>query len=196
MKRSNLLNEKINFEDLVSKRLKLLHLSKITPSILHSWSSKPEFFKYLEFKPFQNISDSKHYLQKLEKRSNGVNGYYWSINLNDNTVIGNYGIMNINREIMIGELGYGIHPSFWGKNYFKEATEIILEYLFCSLNFNKLWAKTHVENKGSIKGLTSCGFFKEKVLKKFYFDKKSNTKYDAIVYSINKVDYTHKKKFK
>lgn len=183
------MNKKIDFRNLVGSRIKLVSINKMSLEILHSWSTDPIFYKYLEFNHFNNINQTELYLKKLLKRSNGMDGYYWAISLLDNKIIGNYGIMNIDNEKKMAELGYGIHPKYWGFGYFKEATKLIIDELFQNLKFNRLWAKTHIENKGSINGLISCGFVKEGVLRDYYYHKTNKIYSNAVILGILKKDY-------
>ena len=176
------------FDDLFSLRLKLLSISQLTIEDLHSWSSHPDFFKYLEFDKFKNLNETNEYLKKIKKRSNGINGNYWVISLLDGTIIGNYGIINIDNKKKMGEFGYGIHPHYWGNKYFKEATELVVDYLFNNMGFNRIWVKTHSQHLSSIKGLTSCGFLQEGVLRDFYLDNKTDTYADAVILGILKKD--------
>lgn len=70
-------------------------------------------------------------------------GYgYWLIESNDNgSIIGAVGISNLKRENVTkecgdAELGYVLHPSFWGKGYAVDSCNLVIDWF--SKNFESL----------------------------------------------------------
>lgn len=61
----------------------------------------------------------------------------WIIYLKDMTPIGNIIADRIVENINAIEISFNLHPSFWGKEYMKEACIAVMEYLF-SLGFNNI----------------------------------------------------------
>ena len=148
---------------------------------MHEYSTKPVFFKFLEYDPFVNINETKKYLEKLLKRSNSKTGHYWFIKLNSNNkIIGTFGLLDIDTRKGITEIGYGISPENWSNGYFSEALLVVLKYLFNDLNFQRVWAKTQSNNIPSIRALENFGFKKEGTLRNFYLSTKG-IRYDSVI---------------
>jgi len=156
---------------------------------MHEYSTKHEFYEYLEFEPFKSIQETSDYLAKLIERSDSENGHYWFINNKlGEKIIGTFGLLNIDTRKSITEIGYGISPDYWGKGYFKEALTMVLSFLFEELKFYKVWAKTQSNNISSIKALEKSGFTNEGIIRDFYLSNKGE-RYDAAFLSILKEEY-------
>lgn len=56
------------------------------------------------------------------------------------------------------EIGYGLHPDYWGQGYITEAAELICEYLFQRYPIEKITAYADLDNIGSQRVLAKCGF--------------------------------------
>ena len=179
----------MEFKDLHSERIDLVRISKSGLSDMHEYSVKPKFYEFLEFEPFNTIEETEKYLEKLIKRSNSENGFYWFINNKlEKKTIGTFGLLNIDTRTSITEIGYGISPDYWGKGYFKEALTMVLSFLFEELEFHKVWARTSSNNISSIRALGKVGFKNEGVMRDWYLSSKG-IRYDATILSILKSEY-------
>jgi [ribosomal protein S5]-alanine N-acetyltransferase len=179
----------MKFKDLHSERIDLVRISKSGLSDMHEYSVKPKFYEFLEFEPFNTIEETEKYLEKLIKRSNSENGFYWFIkNKSEKKHIGTFGLIDINIRKSIAEIGYGLSPNYWGCGYFNETLLLVLRYLFEELEFHKVWAKTPTNNISSIKALEKVGFKNEGILRDFYLSSKG-IRYDAAFLSILKEEY-------
>ena len=97
---------------------------------MHEYSTKPIFYKFLEYEPFKTVEDTNKYLNKLIKHSDSETGHYWFIKLNrEKKIIGTFGLLDIDKRKGATEIGYGISPDYWGGGYFKEALLTVLRYL-------------------------------------------------------------------
>ena len=179
----------MEFQDLSGKRIDLVKINKEGLYDLHEYSTKPEFYEYLEFEPFKTIEETRTYLDKLIARSNSETGHYWFITLRDeNKIIGTFGLLNIDWRKGITEIGYGLSPDFWGRGYFREALQLVLQYLFENVNFHRVWAKTQSDNVKSIRALENNGFMKEGLLRDFYLSSRGR-RHHAVVLSILRDEY-------
>lgn len=75
-------------------------------------------------------------------------------------------------RILIGE------KEFWGKDYGREATFLILRYAFDKLNLNKVWLGVNEENIKAVKLYERFGFKREGVLRE---DVYRNGKYYNVI---------------
>jgi ribosomal-protein-alanine N-acetyltransferase len=179
----------MEFNDLYGDRIDLLKIGQHGLEDMHEYSTKPEFYSFLEYDPFITIEHTSNYLSRLIERSDSDNGHYWFIHLKSKKIIGTFGLIDIDGRKGLTEIGYGISPDFWGKGYFNEALTMVLKYLFNKLNFHKVWAKTQANNIPSIKGLENAGFKKEAVFRDYYLSIRGD-RYDAIFLSILKNEFS------
>ncbi len=56
------------------------------------------------------------------------------------------------------EMGYSLRKQDWGKGYATEIVKKGIDYVFDSKKYNTIYAFTHLQNAGSKKVLTKCGF--------------------------------------
>jgi [ribosomal protein S5]-alanine N-acetyltransferase len=177
------------FKTLNFNRISLTEINMDGLEDMHEYSSKKEFYKYLEYDNFKTIEETKNYLKKIIKRSKSNNAHYWFIRLkNTDKVIGTFGLLNINYSRKSVEIGFGLSPYYWGNGYFKEALLGVLEYLFSELKLNRICAKTQLNNLSSIKSLKNSGFQTEGIMREYYVSS-DNKKYDATLLSILSTDY-------
>ncbi|HCJ65792.1 MAG TPA: hypothetical protein DHV62_00310 [Elusimicrobia bacterium] len=172
------------FANLRGKRINLIPISKDGLADMHEYSIKSEFYRYLEYKPFKTVEETKRYLEKLIEITKSKTGHYWFIVLKgENKIIGTFGVVNIDRKRRSAEIGYGVSPAYWGQGYFSEALMMVLKHLFIDLRFHRIFAKTRPDNLASIEGLEKAGLKKEGVMRDFYLSS-NGRRYDAAVFSI------------
>lgn len=151
---------------------------------MYEYSTKPEFYKFLEYEPFQTIEETNEYLEKLINRSNLATGHYWFIRMKrEKKIIGTFGLLDIDDRKGSAEIGYGLSPDYWGRGLFKEALMTVLKYLFLDLQFHRIWVKTQSNNIPSIKALEKCGFTREGTMRDYYLSSKGK-RYDATLLSL------------
>ena len=81
----------------------------------------------------------------------------WIIYLKDMTPIGNIIADRIVENINAIEISFNIHPSYWGKNYIKEASVEVMNYLF-SLGFDNILCGYSEGNVKSKRANLKIGF--------------------------------------
>lgn len=83
----------------------------------------------------------------------------WPIFLLDgNTHVGCAGLRPYKTEPSIPELGYHLHPAYWGRGFAQEAAKGVISYAFTVLNASALFAGHHPENLESCRVLLKIGF--------------------------------------
>ncbi|MZF04828.1 GNAT family N-acetyltransferase, partial [Bacillus anthracis] len=78
----------------------------------------------------------------------------WGIVLKEtNTLIGTIGLNNLQLWSKRSEIGYDLHPRYWGNGYASEAAREIIHYGFQDLGLFRIGAITYPENVTSCKML-------------------------------------------
>lgn len=165
------MNEKISINPILLKGscILLQPISIEGLSDFHEYSMCKEFYNHFEFPEFNNILESKDYLQKLIDRSESNQQQFWFIKeIDSEKIIGTFGIHSLNEYRGSVEIGYGISPFYWGKGYFQEAVNIIIDYIFNDLHLHRIVARTSTLNKASIIGLERVGFKIEGIMRDYY----------------------------
>ena len=124
----------------------------------------------------------------MSNKLDGKKAMYWFVRRKfDNKLIGTANFININYTRKSLEWGYGIDPKLWGKGYILKIQELLKNYVFETLNFNRLFGVTMITNERTISSVLSCGMLKEGVLRDYYF--KDGSYIDGWMYSMLKSDY-------
>ena len=174
------------FPDLKGNRIILSSIDKSGLDDMYEYSKNPLLYKYLEFEPQKSINETRDYLIKLISRSNVDNAHYWFIRLTENRkVIGTFGVHDIDWRKQSAEISYGISPDYWGKGHIFEATGLVLEYCFETLNMERINAVTRKDNLPSISVLKTAGFEIEGNLREYYL-KYDKTRHDAAILGLLK----------
>jgi len=152
--------------------------------LLQEWLNTPAFMG--EFQP--PIQLTKAELEKFE--SSPFEPKNFIIEKKDGKKIGFIG--QYNSYIGTGkllEIGYALLPSERGKGYCTEATQLMIDYLFLSMDISRIQASTSIKNKGSQRVLEKVGFTREGTIRKTARGERR----DAYLYSILREEWKEPK---
>ncbi|MDC1238154.1 GNAT family N-acetyltransferase [Pseudomonadales bacterium] len=140
---------------------------------MHSYSLKEQFYEYFEFAPFQDIKETKSYIEKLLERMTGdedsrVTTYWFVRRKSDDMLIGSAGLIDLNFGRQSIEWGYGIDPDLWGQGYILQIQEALKEYVFNVLELNRIHGVTMSNNLRTIESITAAGMTHEGIAKEHY----------------------------
>jgi [ribosomal protein S5]-alanine N-acetyltransferase len=95
-----------------------------------------------------------------EIESASANGFqYWPIfQLPDGEHVGCAGLRPYRPDEGVLELGFHLRPAFWGQGLAAEAGRAVIDFAFCSLDAQALFAGHHPENAASRRVLLKLGF--------------------------------------
>jgi ribosomal-protein-alanine N-acetyltransferase len=98
-------------------------------------------------------------------------------------LIGTCGIRKATAQAQEAELGYELHPDYWGHGYATEAARSLLAFGFQTLRLQRVWAECLTENTGSVRVLERLGMRQQRFLRQHTFLK--NRWWDSLVYGID-----------
>lgn len=177
------------FKELSGLRIQLINSGIEYLKDIHEYSVMPEFYEHMEYPPFKSIEDTRAFVMKILDRSDDITGHYWFIyHIDSSKVIGTIGLVDIDMRKGSAELGYGLSALHWGKGFFTEALNLVVDYFFTLPGAHRLFIKTAHKNINSIKSVMKLGFQKEGVLRDYYLDSKTNERWDAVLLSMLKSD--------
>jgi len=180
----------INFNPfplLTTDKLLLRHIDKSDVNEIFFLRSDEKVMKYIDRPPAKTTDDAYKFIQiinDLEKNNEEVT---WAITLKDDLkLIGTICYWNIKKEHYRAEIGFALHPDYWGKGIMQEALTEVLNYGFKVMNLHSIEANVNPDNAASIKLLEKNNFIREAYFKENYF---FNGKFlDTVIYSLLQTD--------
>lgn len=149
----------IVFPILATERLTLRQLSIDDQQNIFALRSDAAINKYLEREPSKTIEDAINFINKVNDNINKGNSLYWVITLTKTkTFVGTICLFDFSDETNSCGIGYELMVPFQGKGIMKEAAEKVIDYALQELQFKKIVAHTHHENRDSAKLLTKLNF--------------------------------------
>jgi [ribosomal protein S5]-alanine N-acetyltransferase len=155
----------------------------------------PQIFGYFSLDPvtkyynLESFTQGQQALELIEKFNQGYREkrqIRWGAELRETgTLVGTCGFHAIDAKHLKAEIGYELHPDYWGKGMMPEITKEILRFGFGEMGLNRIEALYHPQNEQSWTVLKKSGFEYEGTLRKRWFDKGSFV--DAAIASIIKI---------
>lgn len=146
---------------LIGNRVTLRELQESDWVGVHSYASLPTVCMYQPWGP-NSEEDSWEFVQQVISDSKEIprSRFVFAVLL-ENKLIGS-GEINIQDFIdRKGEIGYVVHPDFWGLGYATEIANILIAFGFTQLNLHRISATCDPRNIGSVKVLEKVGMMRE-----------------------------------
>ena len=172
------------FPEIKTERLILRRMTDAdAPEILFLRSDET-VMKYIDREKPKSLEEAIAFIQKVNVNIDKHESIMWAIALQDkpDTLIGNIGFWRIINQHYRSEIGYMLHPDFWGKGIMKEALLAAIDFGFKQMNLHSIEAHINPENTASGMLLEKTGFVREAYFKEdFYFRGKF---IDTAIYSL------------
>lgn len=183
-----------SFPVIKTNRLVLRNIVEADAPSVYDIFSRQEVTEHYDCYPFSEHSQANGWVnwQIDSYKKNGNRGFRWAITLIDNPerFIGSCGFHSVNENFKSFDVGYELHPEFWGNGYATEALEGIIRYCFEN-NFpfkvNRIAATTDVVSPKSISVLNKLGFEEEGVLREYGYWKEKF--HDVRLFSMLRKDW-------
>ena len=168
------INERIfeTFPELESERLFFRAYKKDDAQTLLNLRSHKAVSKYMDTTVPKQIEDTEKRIEGYHKSFDKNEGITWVIiEKSSNKPIGDFGIWRIDKQNSRGDIGYILHPDYWGKGYMTEALNTLIRFGFNNLNIHSYAANVNTENENSKALLLKFGFTLEANFREnFYYD--------------------------
>ncbi|MBN2412418.1 GNAT family N-acetyltransferase [candidate division KSB1 bacterium] len=175
------------FPELESDRLKYTRITLKDSETLFEIRTNTKVMKFMDIEEMKSISESENLIKSITESFNLGTGISWGIiEKSINAFIGYFGFWRIDIRHCRGEIGYALHPNYWGKGYMKETADKLIKYGFGKLNLHSIEANVNPENLPSIKLLEKIGFRKEAHFRENFLFK--NEFKDSVIYSLLEKD--------
>jgi len=111
-----------------------------------------------------SVEDTREFIRKaIAFRSENPRTFFeLAVTLRDTgQVIGAAGIRIKSTLNLSGDMGYTIHPAYWGKGLATEAAKGLIQFGFETLKMHKIWATCRPANLASARVLQKAGMSQE-----------------------------------
>lgn len=143
---------------LSAKRIALRPMHSIDAEDMYDYAKREEVTKYLLWSPHPSVSYTRDYLRYIEGRYALGDFYDWAIiDLESRRMIGTCGFTKIHTDHDVGEIGYVLHPDFWGKGYAVEAASCVMDFGFETLGLHRIEARFMKGNDASLRVMEKLG---------------------------------------
>lgn len=182
---NTLINESyfLNFPEMETERLILRKLSLDDAASMQQIRSHKDVMKFMDAHWHTSIEISKEFIVENLQMFSQHKGLFWAlVEKESQQFIGDLAFWKIDKKHCRTEIGYTLHPDYWGKAYMSEAMKKIIDFGFKDLNLHSFEANINPENTNSRKILTKLGFVKEAYFREnYYYDGKF---LDSEIYSL------------
>lgn len=176
------------FPILETERLQLIELNSSHATHLFNQFSLEDVTRYYGMDPLKTIDQAEKMIDNFTTGFSGKRSIRWGIQLKETgELAGTIGLNNLQLWSKKCEVGYDLHPNYWGKGYVKEALQTVISYCFDELNLSRIGATTFPANEASWKLLLKIGFEKEGLLRNYLYQGSQN--HDAFMFSIIREDW-------
>ncbi len=148
----------IKMPTLETPRLLLRKIAVSDYQDMYDYSRRPETSRYLLWSPHHSPRFTKKYVSYLQGQYRNENFYDFAlVEKTSGKMIGTCGFTSFDLENNSAELGYVLHPDFWGKGLAKEAILRLMSFGFVELRLHRIIAKIMAQNTASKRVAEKCG---------------------------------------
>lgn len=173
----------IPFPELETARLLLRQLrDSDAPEVLFLRSDE-RVMRYIQRPPAQTIGEALEWIRRINQSVATGESCLWGLSLKpDERIIGTITLWNIEKEHYRAEIGYVLHPDYWGKRIMQEALTAVADFGFTNLNLHSIEGQVDPHNAASIRLMERNGFVREAYFREnFFFEGRF---LDTAVYSL------------
>lgn len=148
-----------NFPILTTERLILRPLTLEDQHAVFNLRSNPKINTFLNRKPCESLEEAKNFIHSIHENITKGDTYYWGICFaNTKQLVGTICLFDFSVENNSCEIGYELMPDFQKQGIMQEAIQIVIPFVFHTLQLNKIIAYTHIENQNSTNLLLKFNF--------------------------------------
>lgn len=172
MKKEHLARIFSHMPQLETPRLILRRLRSSDDRDMYDYAKRTDVTRYLLWSPHPDLSYTRDYLHYLSTRYAAGNFYDWGIVCKQSgRMIGTCGFTNIDAQHDAAEIGYVLHPDYWGQGLAAEAARAVLSFGFDRLLLHRIEARFIEGNTASLRvmekvGMTFEGYRREAMMVK------------------------------
>ncbi len=172
------------FPEIKTERLLLRKMTDADAPELLFLRSDEKVMQFIGREKTKSIEEATAFIQKINAAVDANETIMWAIALNEvpGTMIGTICFWNILKDHYRAEIGYILHPGFWGKGMMQEAVRAAVDFGFNEMKLHSIAGHINPQNVASGIVLEKCGFVREAYFKEDFFFRGRFS--DTAVYSL------------
>ena len=140
-------------------RLSLRALTDNDVAALQDLRSDARVNEYLDRPGSASHEDILHFIEKIRSSISEHASFYWVITAEgSDELIGTICLWHIDSVQESAEIGYELHPDYWGKGLMQEAVEAVLDFCFKQVGLQVITAVLDKANERSVNLLIRNNF--------------------------------------
>lgn len=144
--------------------LRMFHAGDVD-DLFHVFSN-PKVMRYWSFPAFEDRGQSEQFVAETMELCLSNTMWQWAMfHREHNKVVGTVTLNHLDFDNLRAEIGYALHPDYWGHGWMNLCLRRVLSFAFEELAFNRIEADVDPRNEGSIKSLERLGFIQEGYLR-------------------------------
>ncbi len=173
-----------SFPQLDTERLLIRKITHADANALLQLRSSEVVMQYIDKERSKTAEEIMVLIDRIENDANSGDGITWAICLKEEPeiLIGSIGLWRIIKQHYRAEIGYLLHPGFWGRGIAKEALQAVVAFGFRHIQLHSIEAHINPQNAASAALLESTGFIREAYFKEDFFFRGSFR--DTAVYAL------------
>lgn len=149
------------FPILKTERLTLRQLAIADQQEVFALRSDPKINKFLDRQICKTNGDAINFIKNVNDNVEKGTTCYWAITLTKTkALVGTICLFDFASGNNSCEIGFELMTKFQRQGLMNEAAQVVIDYVFQTLKFKKIFAVTHVENQSSINLLLKLNFVK------------------------------------
>lgn len=147
--------QRLETERLILRRYE----NKDREAMYKNWASDDEVTKFLMWPTHSSPEISKGVIEDWVKLYSDERFYHWAIVLKENgdEPIGDIAVVDIDDHISKAHIGYCIGKAWWRKGITSEALKAVMDFLFDTVEVNRIESRHDVNNPNSGRVMKKCG---------------------------------------
>lgn len=147
------------FPELNSDRLNLRKLTHMDATDFFGLRSNSNVLTYLDRHPEHSVKEVFSIIDSIDHDIKSNKSILWVICEKDaNKLIGTIGFWKTDPFHHRAEIGYLLHPDYWGKGYMDEAIRMVIDYAWNVMRLHTIEANINPANAASKNVLLKNGF--------------------------------------
>lgn len=132
-----------------------------------NWASDSEVTKFLTWQPHSSVDVSRSIIVDWLKEYSDEKYYHWAIVLKDNRnePIGGISVVHMKEDISMVHIGYCLGRAWWRRGIMSEALKAVMDFMFDTVEVNRVEARHDPMNPNSGKVMQKCGMKYEGTLR-------------------------------
>lgn len=155
--------QRIETDRLILRRYKI----EDADAMYKNWASDSEVTKFLTWQPHSSVDVSRSIIEDWLKKYSDKKYYQWAIVLKDNgnEPIGGISVVHMNEDISMVHIGYCLGRAWWRRGIMSEALKAVTDFMFDTVEVNRVEARHDPRNPNSGKVMQKCGMKYEGTLR-------------------------------